>query len=318
MLQGDLMDKRTKKAQPKDKAFLERIARMYYVIGMTQQEISEQLDIGRSSVARFLSEAHEQGIVQIHVGSETEVTRRSDLENMLTAKFKLKDSLVVKSNSSTSFSGTAAVYLNSLLPFQGTVGLSGGRTIYSVGQYMHLCDARPRLKMVQLTGTAGNIPSASVVQSWSDALQAKPFFLPSPAIVRDKATRDLLLKDEDIRRSYEEIRNVDLFLCGIGNTDSDSTILNADLVSNLTRETLESKSVGDVNFHFFDAEGRFSIPEISIAVIGASPDDLMRVPARVGIAYGERKLQAIYSALKGQIVNILLTDEITAQLLLER
>lgn len=314
---GFLMGKDINKEQTNRKPFLERIARMYYVVGMTQKDIAEQLDIGRSSVARFLSEAREEGIVQIYIGSRTEVTRRSDLENILITRFKLKDAVVAKRSPSSSFRVTVANYLNSILPFQGSIGLSGGRTNYSVGQYMHLCEPRVRLKLVQLTGSAGNIPSASVVQSWADALHAKPFYIPAPAIVKDKETRNLLLNDEEIKKSYKEIKNIDLSICGIGNIDSDSTILYTNLISNLTREALESKSVGDVNFHFYDTNGNFSIPEISNAVVGASIDDLMRISTRVGIAYGERKVQSILSALKGKIINILLTDETTAQLLLQ-
>jgi len=311
------MGKDISKEQTNRTPFLERIARMYYVIGMSQKDIAEQLDIGRSSVARFLSEAREEGIVQIYIGSRTEVTRRSDLENRLVTKFKLKDAMVAKRSPANSFRVTVANYVNSILPFQGSVGLSGGRTMYSVGQYMHLCEPRLRLKLVQLTGSAGNMPSASVVQSWADALHAKPFYIPAPAIVKDKETRDLFLNDEDIKKSYNEIKNIDLSIFGIGNTDSDSTILYANLISNLTRESLELKSVGDVNFHFFDTNGNFSIPEISNTVVGASTDDLMRIPTRVGMAYGEKKVHAILSALKGKIINIFLTDEMTAQLLLQ-
>jgi deoxyribonucleoside regulator len=310
------MKKDINKEQTNRKSFLERIARMYYVIGMKQEDIAEQLNIGRSSVARFLNEARQEGIVQIYIGTGTEKDRRSDLERRLVARFGLKDAVVSKRNPTYSFRVTTATYLNSILPFQGAVGLSGGRTIYSVGEYMHLCEPRPQLKLVQLTGSAGNSPSASVVQSWSDAMHSKPFYLPAPAIVIDKEMRDLFLKNEDIKKTYSEIMNLDLSICGIGNIDSDSIILQTNLISNLTRETLEATSVGDVNLHFFNSNGVFSIPEISDIVVGASIDDLMRIPTRVGMAYGENKVNPILGALKGKIVNILLTDELTAHLLL--
>lgn len=311
------MGKEINKEQVNKKPFLERIARMYYIIGMSQKEIAEQLNIGRSSVARFLSEAREEGIVKIYIGSETEVTRRSDLENRLVTRFRLKDAMVAKRSPANSFRVTATNYINSILPFQGSVGLSGGQTIYSVGQYMHLCEPRPQLKLVQMTGSAGDIPSASVVQSWSDALHAKPFYIPAPAIVKDKETKDLFLNDEEIKKSYNEIKNIDLSVFGIGNIDSESSILHTNLISNLTQEVLESKSIGDVGFHFFNTNGYFSMPEISNTVVGASIDNFMRVPIRVGVAYGEKKVSAIRGALKGEILNIFLTDEITAQLLLQ-
>lgn len=314
---GQNMSKDIINEQMNRKSFLERIARMYYVLGLSQKDIAEQMEIGRSSVARFLNEAREEGIVQISIGSKEEKSRRGDLENRLVTKYKLKDAMVAKRNPANSFKTTAVNYLNSILPFQGSIGLGGGRTMYSVGQYMHLCEPRPQLKLVQLNGSAGDIPSASVVQSWADALHSNPLYLPAPAIVKDRVTRELFLQDENIRNCYQEIPNIDLAIFGIGNTDSDSIILNSNLISDLTSETLKEKSVGDVNFHFFDINGLFSMPDISSILVGVSTEDLMKMHSRVGLAYGENKTKAIIGALKGKIINILLTDEITAQLLLD-
>jgi deoxyribonucleoside regulator len=206
----------------------------------------------------------------------------------------------------------------SILPFQGSVGLSWGRTMYSVGQFMHLCEPRPQLKLVQLCGSAGTkeneIPASALIQTWAYAIDAKPFFLPAPTIVESKEIRDILLKDETIKNSYQEIRNVDLAIVGIGNTEQDTAILSTNFINGLTSEKLKEKSVGDVNLHFFDENGDFTMPEISERVIAL---DFMRIPTRVGMAYGVNKKDAILGALKGRIVNILLTDEETAQLLVE-
>jgi len=315
--EGYDMSKDSKKEQAKRRPLLERVARMYYIIGMNQQDIANQLDIGRSSVARFLNEAREEGIVQIYVSSDSEKERRSDLENRLVAAFRLRDAVVAKRNPVFSFRVTVSKYLNTILPFQGSVGLSGGRTILSVGEYMHLCDPRPDLNLIQLTGSGGDIPSASVLQSWSDALKAKPFYLSAPAIVKDRDTREVFLQDEEIKKTYAHIKRVELSLFGIGNVDANSTILQANLISNLTTEILGAKSIGDVNFHFYNSNGKFSIPEISDCVVGASPADLMRIPTRIGMAFGEHKVNTIRAALAGKIANILLTDDTTAELLLQ-
>ncbi|MFM1653556.1 sugar-binding transcriptional regulator [Brevibacillus sp. B_LB10_24] len=315
------MRKGIENEQMSERGFLERIAKMYYILGLTQKEIAEQLDIGRSSVARFLHEAREEGIVQFHIQSKTDHARKSDLEAKLVMQYKLKDAVVVKRHQGYSFETTIVNYLNSILPLQGSVGLSWGRTMYFVGQFMHLCEPRPQLKLVQLCGSAGTkeneIPASALIQTWAYAIDAKPFFLPAPTIVESKEIRDILLKDENIKNSYQEIRNVDLAIVGIGNTEPDTAILSANFINGLTSEKLKEKSVGDVNLHFFDENGDFTMPEISGRVIGASPLDFMRIPTRVGMAYGVNKKDAILGALKGRIVNILLTDEETAQLLVE-
>lgn len=316
------MNKSIKNEQLSKRGLLERVARMYYVLGMNQQEIADQLEVGRSSVARFLNEAREEGIVQFHIRSRVDKSRNNQIEQQLQGIYKMRDVVVLKNNQSSinSFETLVVQYLNSILPFQGSIGLGWGKTLYSVGQYMHLAESRPNLKVVQLSGSSGGkenvVPASRNIQTWAQAFDAQAYFLPAPAIVEKPENKDLFLQNESIRNVYEEIKKVDMAIVGIGHTKENSTILQANLVHGLTSEDLESHSVGDVIFHFFNEKGEFSFKELSDRVIGASTFDFMRIPIRIGIAYGDSKQQAIRGALTGGIVNILITDENTAKLLI--
>lgn len=62
------------------KALLCEIAHLYYVEDMNQQEIAKKLNVGRSSIARYLTEAKEQGIVQIRIAEANEAYRVPTLE----------------------------------------------------------------------------------------------------------------------------------------------------------------------------------------------------------------------------------------------
>jgi len=44
---------------------LTNVATMYYINGLTQREIAEQLGVGRTTIVRFLNEAKDLGIVTI-------------------------------------------------------------------------------------------------------------------------------------------------------------------------------------------------------------------------------------------------------------
>ena len=46
-----------------------RVARCYYELGMTQQEIAAFAGIGRARVIRLLAEARDKGLVTIHINS---------------------------------------------------------------------------------------------------------------------------------------------------------------------------------------------------------------------------------------------------------
>ncbi|RYM07096.1 hypothetical protein EWH99_00015 [Sporolactobacillus sp. THM7-7] len=310
-----------KNEQMSKKAFLEQVARMYYVLGLNQQEIAKQLQIGRSSVARFLNEAREAGIIRFQIDSPVDHLREAHLERKLARAYPLKDCVIFadRGGNMQRFDSFACQYLNTVLPFSGSIGLGWGRTLFSVGQSMHLADSRPHLQIVQLSGSSGEketvFPAAANIQTWAQGLGSATCFLPAPAIV-DPEDKPLFLKNQTIRRAFESIRQVDVAIVGIGDTGEHSTILESKMVPELTSAELKKYGVGDVIFHFFNAKGQFSFPSLSERVIGATEEDFMNIPMRIGIAYGLFKREAIRGALAGGIINVLITDGETARALL--
>lgn len=314
------MDKSIKNKQIPKRDFLEMIARMYYVLGMKQKDIADQVGIGRSSVARFLNEAKEEGVVRFFISSKTENSRSLDLETEMIKKFKLTDAIVVKDNDNSLFEVTVANYLNSILPFNGAVGVGGGKTMNYLSTIMNICEPRPNLKIIQTIGGfsngEGEMPSTSMIQNWAQSLEANPLFLPAPAVVEDKESKDFYLRNKDINDVCSEIKNVEALIVGIGSMQ-DINILKRLQVDDIDTDLMQEKCVGDINLHFFDEKGRFSMPNLSERVMGLSPGDFKEVPTRIGLAYGEEKVNSIKGALRGKLVNILVTTSATAKLLLE-
>src|SRR5436190_10053903 len=70
-----------------------RIAWMYYVEGLTQNEIADRLGIGRVTVVRNLNEALRRREVKIWI--EGEVAECLELEGRLRESFDLKEAIVV-------------------------------------------------------------------------------------------------------------------------------------------------------------------------------------------------------------------------------
>ncbi|WP_217270672.1 sugar-binding transcriptional regulator [Kroppenstedtia pulmonis] len=318
------MNKRSNNGHMSKGEFLERVARLYYVLGLSQQEIAEQLGVGRSSVARFLNEAREEGIIQFHIRSKLDIWRKHFVEKKLMERYKLKDCVVLKEECLKNhyFETLVSKYLDSIFPFQGTLGLGWGRTLYEVGRQIHLCESRPQLRIVQLSGSSGAkedvVPASSVIQTWAQSLEAKPSFLPVPAIVENEKIKEVFLSDQSVSHVMEEMKQTSVAVVGIGHTGEDATIIASNLAPGVTSEELSQRSVGDIIFHFFDENGCFSYPALSKRVLGASTDLFLNIPSRVGIAYGEKKAQAITGALTGKLVNVLITTENTAKQLLKQ
>jgi DNA-binding transcriptional regulator LsrR (DeoR family) len=79
----------------------------------------------------------------------------------------------------------------------------------------------------------------------------------------------------------------------------------------------EKEAVGDILLRFFNEDG---IPVESILndrVISMGLDQLKKVDRAIGIAGGPRKFSAIRGALRGKLINILVTDSCTGKRLVQ-
>lgn len=312
------MSVQSKHGHVSKESFLERISRMYYVLEMSQQEISEQLNIGRSSVSRFLSEARQRGIIQFQIRSDIDRFRHTPLELQIAEEYGLKDCVVFRNDPSAgAFEAMAGRYLNSVLPSHGAIGLAWGRTLYGIGTQLHLCDPRPGLKILQLLGGFGAkedlVPAASIIQMWAQALRGKPYLFPAPAIAASRESKAGFMQDPSVQEIMAEIKQVDAIVFGIGHTGEDSTLLTLNLMPGLNRREQYENSVGEILFHFYDEQGNFTLPWISEQVVGASREDFLSIELRIGIAHGERKYKAIRGALAGGMLHVLITTEETAE-----
>lgn len=302
------------------KFFLEKVARMYYILEMSQQEIALNLGIGRSSVARHLKEAKEEGVIRFLVSSSSEKEAYDiSLEKQIINNYKLMDTFILPSNEDSNFEMLISNYINSILPYQGTVGVGGGSTMNQLSLAMSSFDARPNLNIVQTIGGFANnekmMPSTSTIQNWSTSLKSNAIFLPAPVIVENEKIKNVYLESKSIAEVYKLISDMNMFITGIGSL-RDVQILKELEVDKEIIDQILKESVGDINLHFFNDKGEFIFPELSNQVLGVSTEDFFKTPKRVSVAFGKEKKNAIKAALKGGLTDILITTRETAELLI--
>jgi DNA-binding transcriptional regulator LsrR (DeoR family) len=76
--------------------------------------------------------------------------------------------------------------------------------------------------------------------------------------------------------------------------------------------------VGDIALRFFDAQGAPVKTALDEHILGITTQQLRRAPRVVAVAGGPGKVDAIHAALKADIVNVLITDQDTAEELARR
>ena len=312
---------------PPDLYLLSKVSTLYYERDQTQQQIAERLRISRPMVSRLLSEARRRGIVQITIlppqGS------RVDLESMLEEKFGLENVHVVPVDPAAGadsrrrqIGAAAAAYLARTLQPNETVGISWGTTLNAM-VLSHVPMASVDVRIVQMLGGVGppDVESygSALVRRTAQLLHAAPVLLPAPGIVATPAVRDSLRKDAHVRSALRVLDSLTTAYVGLGALATNAVLNDGHSLSRGTRsELLAAGAVGDISLRFFDEHGAPVRTSLDDRVLGITTAQLRKVPRVVAIAGGLDKVDAIAAALGAGIVNVLLTDQSTAQALVDR
>jgi DNA-binding transcriptional regulator LsrR (DeoR family) len=113
----------------------------------------------------------------------------------------------------------------------------------------------------------------------------------------------------------EQAKSANLAVMGIGAPRLDSILMREGrIVTEQDLETLKNNgAVGDINLRFFDENGKLVQSNFDRRVIGLTLDEIKRIERVIGVAGGAAKVSAIRGALAGRLVDVLVTDQITAQ-----
>ena len=135
----------------------------------------------------------------------------------------------------------------------------------------------------------------------------------------DRAAHDAFLRDAHIAHVLEAARSADIAFVGVGAPKKDSLLIReGSIVKWRELEELQERgAAGDINLRFFDAAGKMLPSDLDDRVVGLSLEDFRTIPHVVGVAGGAGKLGAIRGALRGKLLDVLITDHVSAQTLLE-
>lgn len=299
------------------------VARLYYEDDRTQSEIARQLQVSRSTVSRLLAEARRTKLVEVVIHYPWRNDPR--LETALIERFHLKNARVLVAGNRPyvdilrGLGVMAAQLLASRLTDGVTLGISWGTGVYSTVQALRPT-RRVRVKVIQMQGAMGDklIDGPEVAHYLASLYGGEFHFVHAPLIVESPIVCEALLQEPTIRETLELAARADVALVGIGSLVPEvSSLLRSGAVteaelSALTREGL----IGDVCGRHFDAQGRVPHVNFNRRIVGLSLECLRQIPLVIGVAGGLPKAPAILGALRGQLVNVLVTDSAVAERLL--
>jgi DNA-binding transcriptional regulator LsrR (DeoR family) len=132
------------------------------------------------------------------------------------------------------------------------------------------------------------------------------------------AVADVLAQDPRVRETMALFERITVALVGIGPVEPSLWLAASDNRFSVAElEALEAKgAVGNICLRFFDSRGEEIVGPLGFRVFGLESARLKSIPSVVGIAGGKRKYQAILGALLGRWINVLITDQFSAEALL--
>lgn len=303
-----------------DNTLLYKIAKAYYEDGLTQDQIGKRFGLSRIKVSRLLQQARQSRVVQITITPPTDSF--GDIERDLETAYGLDEVIVVSTISSEQsdvvprLGVAAAGYLARCLGDQQVLDLSWGTTLLAVVDALAPQNL-PELRVVQMLGGLGRLESetygADLTMRTAQTLGARMRLLPSPGIVSSKLVRDALLQDVNIAETLQVAARADLALVGIGSPMEGSVILDAGILNESELAELKALgAVGDIALRFFDSDGQAVDHAVNDRIIGLDLAQIKHIPRVVGVAGGDGKYEVIRGAVRGNLVDVLITDENTA------
>jgi DNA-binding transcriptional regulator LsrR (DeoR family) len=296
---------------------------LYYIAGNSQDEIAQKLRVSRQTAQRLIALSVSEKLIKVRL--DHPIAHCLDLSQRLKDRHGLELCEIVPSDpdapaSLPGVAQAAAAELERwfLSAHSVIVAVGSGRTMRATVEQLASLDC-PQHKIVSLVGNIAPDGSASfydVVVRMSDAVRAPHYPMPLPVIATTIHEKALLLGQKAIHNVIDLARQADVTFVGVGQLGENGPLLQDGFVNRDEMRALgKAGAVGEIVGWAFDAEGRF--------IEGLTNDRVMSVrldhrPARpvIGVAVGESKIAAVNGALRGHLINGLISDEAMAERLL--
>lgn len=300
-----------------------RVTWHYYYENKSQKEIAKLFGLSRQKVQRLLSKAREEGIVRISISNLA--CNLLSMERDICEKYGIEDAVVVPIEEYNdkelveALAFAAADYLTMHLEKISLLGVGMGKTLSKLPNFFNInMGFSGRLEIVSLAGNLmGNYSwnPMSIGMKLSEKLGVPFYGLWAPFKVDSIEAAQMIKKQKSVSQVLKMIEKVEVSVIGIGGPISKETFEVRKRMFNEDEMLFLRKinAVGDILGSWFDADGNLVYEELSKRIISAP----VKTPGKtIAIAGGLHKVKAIKGALRGKLIDVLITDERVAKELL--
>ncbi len=304
------------------------VAQMYYNNGLKQEEIAKRVNVSRSSISLILSEAREQGVVEINVRDPRK--NNSIIADKFEQRFNLKKCIIVPTSIKERdmllhmVARRAVDVFNQELSKGATVGIAWGETCQKfMDEYNSNDEEFDNLRVVPLIGSSNRslerYQMNEVVRQFALKLNGTPHFIHAPAFPLDIRDFELYAGSSSMQMIQRLWDEVDIALISIGAPPQEYRDGIAEIIERGEDRAaqIRDKAVGDLCARFFDQEGSFIRDDIFASTIAIPVESLEKVKTCIGVVSGIEKASSIIGGLRTGLIDVLVTDQYTAEQVLK-
>lgn len=293
------------------------IAKMYYLDGMSQEDIAKTLHMSRSNISRLLAKSIESGIVQISIHDSRCIS--PEVAHRIAKRWGLQEVLIVNSFSEPertrrAIGEAAANFLMEHMSDRSILGISRGNLVYYTSRAVHAYRGST-VQVVQMMGCTANTSalqdSYMLTEAFARRLNGISHVMPVPLMCKTKQTRDLLLQEPLCKNVMEMYPSINIALLEIQPLNirlsaqlRESWLTNADAL-----QLSEVYAVAAVCGYYFDAIGASCNTGINNRICAIDYNLLKTLPMRIGLALDKNMLEPTLAILRSKLLTNLIIDE---------
>ena len=306
--------------RPSEVVLAARVARQFYLEGISKVDIADRLGISRFRVARLLDSARESGLVRIEIGLPGGHLD-AGLSAELCSVFGLRHAFVFNFPEGESplrqrLGEAAGEALMDLIRPGDVLGMSWSRTLSGLAAALTQI---PPCPIVQLTGAVpppDGRDLLDLVRSVARVGGGPAHVFYAPMILDDAQTAAAIRRQGDIAEAFALVPSVTIAVVAIGAwAPGLSTIYDA--ITPAERDALAALGVcAELAGVFIGQDGRPVATPLDSRMIVTSGAALERIPFVLSVAWGVAKSTAVSAAIRGGLVHGLVTHTSLARALL--
>lgn len=297
---------------------------LYYVGGLTQDQIAAEIGVSRQRAQRLVSRAMAEGL--IHVRLNHKIGTCLDLEAELGQRFgllrcRVAPNIGAGADAARAIAPAAASELERYLrqPEAHVIAFGTGRALRAMVEQFTPSGDAPHHRIVSLLGNIAPDGSATlfdVISRIAEKLQAGYFPMPVPVVCDTPEERAFFMRLRPVKTVFDLASQADVTFVGVGQMGRDAPLALDGFVSPDVLADLQAQgAAGEICSWVYDSKGQY-IDSPRNALVGGVKVEPGNSKPVIAVAAGANKAKAIHAAMLGRIVNSLVTDDTTARMIL--